>query len=324
MMNLAIAQEMESINISDLTLKEKIAQMVMVRGAKYDARFLDLGIGGIFLDKQSSEQTYKNLVNSYQKNSKIKLLVATDMEGYWNPFPFYQSKNFKEIKNKEEAYELGKEHGKILKQVGFNFDFSPVAEEKNTVWPGRSFSGTHEEIKEKIAFYIKGLQEQKILATAKHYPGGSMLKDPHWFKVKAEISREDLELFDYAIKNNVSSVMVGHAIVSGELNSNGKQSTVSEEVISNLRKNFNGLIITDAIGMWGLKWSYLFKPEKLYPDLVKAGNDIILDTTYVLSNHQRVKQGINAIEKAVLSGEIPEERIDDSVTRILDTKNSLQ
>ena len=77
-------------------------------------------VGGVFLDKENSKEDYKKTTGFYQSNSKIKLFVATDMEGYWNPFnEFYKSKNFGEINSKEEAYELGKEHGEILKELGF-------------------------------------------------------------------------------------------------------------------------------------------------------------------------------------------------------------
>lgn len=308
----------QTINLSELSLDEKIAQMIIIRGDIYDERFTELGIGGVFLDKQKTEEEYKALVNQYQNNSKIKLFVSTDLEGYWNPFPFFQSKNFGEIKTEEEAYNLGISHGKILGELGFNINFAPIAESKNTVWPGRSFTGTNEETKEKISAYIKGLRSQKILATAKHYPGGNMLKDPHWRKVSSEITESDLFLFKQAISSNVSAIMIGHAIVSGALDSKGKQSTVSPEVIFNLRSDFHGLIITDAVQMLGLRLSYLFRPSRLYPDLIKAGNDIILDTSK--TNQIKIKNNIKRIKKEIEKGEIEERQIDSSVKRILKAK----
>lgn len=309
------------INLSEMTLNEKISQMVMVKVESPDSKFLSMPLGGIFVDSMQTKQDYIELIDKYQKASKYKLLVATDMEGYWNPFPFHQSKFVSEIKTPEEAYDLGENHAKILKELNFTLNFAPVVESKNKVWPNRSFSGTQEEIDQKSISYIKGLQDSGILATAKHYPGGSMVSDPHKFKVYAKIDKNDLNSFDLSIKQNVSAIMVGHAIVSGEINSNNKQSTISKSVISTLREDFDGLIITDAIGMWGLRWSYLFSSKKLYVDLVKAGNDIILDTYYPFSNdYRRVKKGINAIEKAVENKEISIQRIDDSVTRILEKK----
>ena len=309
----------EQINISLMSIEEKVAQMIIVRGDSYEPRFSDIDIGGIQLSKKKTKESYKVLIEQYQKNSKIKLFIATDMEGYWNPFSFYKSKNFAQVNNGKEAYELGKEHGKILKELGFNLDFSPVVETRNNVWPGRSFTGNNKEVKEKIKGYITGLHEEGIMATAKHYPGGSMIRDPHWFIVRAKIYPEDLEMFEYAIKNNVDAIMVGHAIVYGTIDSKGKQSSISEEVIQPLRKKFAGLIISDAITMLGLRLSYLFKFDSIYIDLINAGNDIILDV-WKYSDYEKVKKRIDKTVEAVKQGKISEERIDDSVKRILEMK----
>jgi len=306
----------QSINISELSLDEKLGQMLMLRVKEESTKPLDLKPGSIFLFNLNTEEEYKNTINYYQNNSKIKLLVATDLEGYWSPFSFAPTKTLAQINNKEEARQLGKQHAQILTEIGFNIDFSPIAESKNTVWPGRSFTGTHEEIKQKIQAYIKAMQQNNILATAKHYPGGSMLKDPHKWKVRYEVTKDDLDLFKAAIDTNVSAIMMGHPITTGEIDSKGKQATVSYEVISHLRKDFKGLIVTDAINMWGLKWSYLLNYGQLYIDLVKAGNDIILD----FSKPFWVKRRLSTLKKAIEKGEIPMSRIDQSVGRILRAK----
>lgn len=309
----------EEINLSSMPLNEKVAQMVIVRGTKFDSGFTDMGVGGIFLDRLSTREEYLSAIKIYQKNSKINIFVSTDMEGYWNPFSFYKNKTFGEINDSKESYQLGEEHGKILKELGFNLDFSPVVELKNNVWPGRSFTGTKDEIRLKIESYILGLQSQGIMATAKHYPGGNLIKNPHIFRVRYGLSQEDLDVFDYAIKSNVSAIMIGHTIVSGALDSKGRQSTVSPEVISNLRKDFNGLIITDDISMLGLRLSYPISFNKIYVDLIKAGNDIILDTSKWTTS-RKVERRINNVIKSIKRGEISEEQIDKSVTRILEAK----
>ncbi len=308
----------QSINLSEMPLDKKIAQMIMVRGDTFSEELGEIGIGGIFLDRQKDKESYKEIISKYQSNSNIKLLVSTDLEGYWNPFPFLDSKKFGEIETADEANNLGIVHGKILKELGFNINFAPVVESKNSVWPGRTFTGSEKEIKEKLSLYISGLQSEGILATAKHYPGGNMLRDPHWFKVNSEISEDDLNLFSEAIRANVSAIMIGHAAVYGAVDSNGKQSTISPEVISYLRKDFNGLLITDAVQMLGLRWSYFFKLSELYPDLIKAGNDIILDTSN--ANKNNIKKNIERVKKEIEEGNIKEEQINDSVERILKLK----
>lgn len=312
---------METINISEMTLEEKIGQLMIVKPLGFNGAYLDeLHIGGIFLNDLHSKQEYSEIISFYQNNSKIKLFVATDMEGYWNPFSdFYTSKSFGDINSGKEAYELGKEHGEILNELGFNLDFSPIVETQNKVWPYRTFTGTPEEIKEKISNYIKGLHNESILSTAKHYPGGSLVRNPHIFKYKANISQEELAYFDLAISEKVDFVMVGHPVVYGAIDSNRKQSTISSEVIESLKKKFNGVIITDAVTMLGLRISYIFNFKKVYPDLILAGNDIILDT-HKNSGYKSLVRRRNELKKAVLAERISEERIDYSVKKILETK----
>jgi len=313
-------QMKDTINISKLTLKEKIGQLVIVKPNGLNEEYLtELHVGGIFLNNLKSAEEYSETIKFYNQNSKIKLFVSTDMEGYWNPFNFYKSKSFGDISDDSDAYDLGVEHSKILSELGFNLDFSPIVETRNTVWPGRTFNGTDQEIKDKISAYIQGLHKNNILATAKHYPGGSMIKNPHLKKYETEIFEKDLDFFDHAIKEKVDAIMVGHPIVYGAVDSNGKQATISREVIGPLRNKFDGLIITDAVTMLGLRLSYLLNFKKVYPVLISAGNDIILDT-HKHSGYCSIKKRINEIEKAVEKGYIPEELINQKVKRILEAK----
>ncbi len=311
----------KEINLSNMNLQEKIGQLTIVKPKKLDKRYLEeLYIGGIFLNKGKTKEDYSETIKFYQNNSKIELFVATDMEGYWNPFnEFYKSKNFGEINSKQEAHELGKEHGEILKELGFNLDFSPVVEIRNNVWIGRSFNGSSKEISEKILGYIEGLHSEEIMATAKHYPGGNLVKNPHLIKYKINSTKQELFMFDTAINSGVDLIMVGHPIIYGELNSKGKQATISPEIIQPLKKKFDGLIITDAVTMMALRISYLFNFKKTYPDLILAGNDIILDT-HRNSGYRAIKRRISELEKAVKEGRISEKRIDESVKRILEAK----
>jgi beta-N-acetylhexosaminidase len=311
----------EEINLSEMSLDEKIGQLMLIRPTNLNLDYInELHIGGIFLSKQTTKEEYKEFVEFYKNNSKIELFVAADMEGYWNPFEeFYDSRNFGEINSSNESYNLGKEQGRILQELGFNLDFSPVVEIRNNVWPGRSFVGTEEEISKKIANYIQGLHSENIFATAKHYPGGNLVKNSHIIKYKINATKQELEMFQIAIENDVDFIMVGHPIIYGELDSNKKQATISSEIISGLRENFQGIIITDAVTMLGLRISYLFNFKKVYPDLILAGNDIILDT-HTNSNYKRLLKRRNELKKAVLNGKISEMRIDESVKRILEKK----
>ena len=102
----------KKISLSKLSLDEKIGQMVIVKGGIFEQEFLKLFIGGIFFSSSrelvGSEKEYKKLILKWQENSKIKLFVSGDVEGYWNPLKFYNGKIFGDIKNKKEAFDLGK------------------------------------------------------------------------------------------------------------------------------------------------------------------------------------------------------------------------
>ena len=321
LISLSFVNSMETINLSEMSLEEKVGQLIIVRPDKLNEKYLtELYVGGIFLNKQTTKEEYKEYINFYKNNSKINLFVAADMEGYWNSFSkFYSSKSFGEINNKTEAYSLGLEHGKILNELGFNLDFSPVVEVRNNVWIGRSFTGTDREIKEKISGYIEGLHKENIFATAKHYPGGNLVKNPHLIKYKVEATKQELEMFDEAINSSVDFIMVGHPVIYGELDSKGKQATISPEVILPLKEKFEGLVITDAVTMLGLRISYLFNFKKVYPDLILAGNDIILDT-HVNSKYKKIKKRRDEILKEVKKDSDLEKRINESVKKILEKK----
>ena len=317
MNNENILIEGNKVDLDSMTLRQKIAQMIMVRGDEKDLRFNNLNVGGIFLDRQGTEERYKKLINDYQSNSKIKLLVATDLEGAWSPFynsPESQlSPYFSEVETIQEANEIGIEHGEILKEIGFNLNFAPVSELKDDVYGGRTFAGTNEEIENKIEAYIGGLQKN-VLGTCKHYPGKALEENLHYQKDTVTITKEDLDLFDICLENNISAIMISHQIAEGELNSNGKPSSVSKEVISSIDEPV--LIVADEINMRALKDFY---PERkiMYIDLINAGENLILD--FQLSSFETYRL-IKNIEKEVDKGSMDEKLIDESVRRVLIAK----
>jgi beta-N-acetylhexosaminidase len=203
--------EKDFIDFDSLTLKQKIAQMIFVS----DNGNLDLteqNIGGIFLTKQKEREKCRQRILDYQNKSKIRLFISADMEGAWSPFEFVGFPSFSEIKNREEAYNIGREQGGLLKQIGFNLNFAPVAEYSDSVYGGRAFTGTDREVEEKLEGYITGLQES-VSGICKHYPGKGMIKNLHFRKDRQKIEKRDLNLFEVCFKNNISGVMVGHQIV---------------------------------------------------------------------------------------------------------------
>ena len=121
---------------------------------------------------------------------------------------------------------------------------------------------------------------------------------------------------DLIDKDSVQAIMVSHLITFGEVNSEGKPSDASQKIITNLRDNFDGLIITDEINMLGLK-NFYDSLDEMYIDVFKAGSDIVLNFQ---NDPNEVYRTITIIRDAVDDGIISEDRIDASVRKILTTK----
>ncbi|MBW2993634.1 hypothetical protein KY317_03615 [Candidatus Woesearchaeota archaeon] len=308
-----------TIHLDSLTLRQKIGQMIIVSGIKRNRRDIrNMIIGGIYLGAKPTKERYIKTIADFQNSSIIPLFITVDMEGFRNPFANFQEfPTFAEIETKEEAYEVGYNHGKVLKELGFSINFAPVVDLRDDIWKCRSFPGTPEEIAEKSNYYINGLQENQIIATSKHYPGKTLVvDDPHKVVVSAEIDKNDLLPFKGNIKNNVHAIMVSHIIVKGDVDSESKPSVVSERIIKGLKEDFTGLVITDEIKMLGLK-NYYLDINEMFIDVFKANNDVILNFDISTRN---IYDMINAVAEAVERGEISEERIDKSVTKILNAK----
>lgn len=310
------------INLKELTLKQKIAQMVIVRGDSRQPKFSELGVGGIFLGKQKSAKECEKTVAFYKSSLEIKPFFCTDLEGAWNTFKKIKKfKGFSEIKTKEGAFELGTDQGKLLKEFGVDLNFSPVAEMKDTTYSGRAFLGNKKEISEKLEYYLKGLQKY-AKGTCKHFPGKCLLRNQHVFVDKEKIGKEDLELFNVCFKNKISAVMVSHAITSGAIDSQGLPSTISPKTISLLRKKFKGLVITDDINMLALRVFSLSK-KKTYKRVINAGNDLIIDVGFGLGKYSgihRLSKILDYLVKETKEGRISEDKIDENVKRILEFK----
>lgn len=307
----------QEIKLSDLSLRQKIAQMLLVY-AKLENKdwIINNNIGGIWMPAQETYTQFKSKIDYFQSDAKIKLLIAVDLEGCINPFANFQEfQNFNQIKTPEQSFNLGKQHGEFLKNLGVNINFGPVVDLEDNIWNCRSFNGTPEEIAEKANHYIKGLHKFNILSSVKHYPGRTLeAKDPHMELLYAEIREIDVLPFLNTLKNT-DSIMVGHQITTGLLNSQGKPATTSN-IVDHLSNQFDGLIFSDEIGMLGLRKFYDSDYE-LYLDLFRVKNDVILifhTDTRVLDNF------IDTIENAVKKQQIEEDRIDNSVKKILIAK----
>lgn len=308
------------VRLDSMTLEQKIAQMVIVQGnVEHMLAWKNMQVGGIHLFGRKSENVFRNTILDFQYGQPIPMLVTVDLEGCINPFQYYLTfPAASEIKTMGDAFEKGFREGEYLSSLGISLNFAPVVDLKDTIWHCRAFPGDEQKISELAQAYILGLQNQGIIATVKHYPGKTLVvRDPHKFIVAADISEEDIYPYQYLIKKkDVRAVMVSHIISSGEVDSEGIPAVVSKKVIDELKKNFDGLIISDEIHMLGLK-DFYDSVDEMYLAVFKAGNDIILNFE---NDPNEIYRMIQVIKQAVEDEVIPEEQIDASVAKILRAK----
>ena len=308
------------VDLSKMTMEQKIAQMVVVVGDKENYwPWRNMQLGGIHLFSRQTEHVFNNTIVDFQYQMAIPFFVTSDLEGCVTPFGFIrQFTPASEIDTADKAFAKGVEEGQFLHKLGFNLNFAPVVDLKDDIWKCRSFPGNESEISELAQAYITGLQSESVLATAKHYPGKTLIvKDPHKYVVAAEIGKKDIYPYSYLEeKGEVKAIMVSHIITSGEINSGGIPSVASKKVMDDLRAHFDGLIVSDEIHMLGLK-NYYHSLDEMYVAVFKAGNDVVLNFDH---DPNEIYRMIQIVKAAVQQGEIPEAQIDASVTRILKAK----
>ena len=322
--------------MNKLTLEEKIGQLIMVaaysnRDEKHKEEILKLieeqKIGGLIFF-QGDPESQVELMNDYQEASKVPLLGAIDAE--WGlgmrldntiSFPFQMALGA--IQDEDLLYKMGVEVGRQVKRAGLHVNFAPVVDVNNNpanpVINFRSFGEDKENVAQKAITYMQGMQDQKILTTAKHFPGhGDTGTDSHLAlpQINHSIERLDsLELYPFRrmIEAGVGGMMVAHLNIPA-LDSTGVPSTLSRAIITDLLKeklNFKGLIVTDAMNMKGVTMGHL--PGVVDKDALVAGNDLLEFT-------EDVPKTIEEVKKAISEGIISEADLDQKVRKLLAVK----
>ncbi len=326
--------------LEKMTLEEKIAQLMMIRvysnkDGKYEQDIIDeiakFQPGGVCFF-QGGPVRQINLTNRLQKVSKIPLLVAID--GEWGPsmrldscatFPYQMTIGALAQEDESLIYNMGEEIGKQCKALGIHINFAPCVDvnnnSQNPVINFRSFGENRENVARKAILYMQGMQEHGVSACAKHFPGhGDTKTDSHHAlpvitKSYAELDSLEFYPFKEIIKAGVEMIMVSHLNIPALDTTPNSIATLSHGIITNILKeklNFNGIIITDAMDMKGLRNSYP-KGSKAEILALLAGVDILL-----LPNE--LKEVIPAIKEAVLNGIIPEELINEKCLKVLELK----
>ena len=341
--------------LSGMTLEEKVAQLFFVTpealtgvgqviqtGDTSRKAFSEYPVGGIIYfawNLQTPEQA-KQMIGGMAEyalsETGIPVFLAVDEEGgrvtRFEKNPEFgiedipAMKKIGETKDPEEAYKVGATIGEYLNEYGINLDLAPDADvlvdANNTAIGDRSFGADPYIVSAMALAYAEGLKSHDVLACYKHYPGhGGTKEDTHEdyaysYKTLNELLNDELIPFSDAAENDIPLVMVSH-ISLPEIHGDDTPASLSKYMITDVLRNqlgYDGLIITDALDMGAIANHYSH-PEACLKALL-AGNDMLL-----MSGDFR--PGYDAILGAVKSGEISEDRIDESVRRILRTKKRI-
>jgi beta-N-acetylhexosaminidase len=335
--------------LKKMTLREKLGQMLMVPyfGVFEPADSSDYKeilheveenhVGGLIIVTDRGplglerSQVYPTAVitNELQRRARVPLLVGADFESgagmrldEGTSFPSAMA--IAATGNPKLAYTVGKYTALEARAAGVQWIFAPDADVNsnpdNPIINVRSFGEDPDGVAKYVREFVRGVEENGALATAKHFPGhGDVSVDSHLALAIVPGNRQELETtelvpFRAAIAAGVSSVMPGHLSVPALEPDPKIPTTVSHEILTGILRDemkFRGLIITDALEMGGI--TSLYTPGEAAVRSVEAGADVLLMSP-------EPDAALAALEQAVRSGRISEKRIDDSVRRILAAK----
>jgi beta-N-acetylhexosaminidase len=274
------------------------------------------------------------LLNSLQQESGLPLLVAADFERgitmrLQGGSIFPTAMAFGAAGKLDYAEGFGRISAQESRAVGVHWNFFPVADVNsnpaNPIINTRSFGEDPQLVGDMVAAYIRGARANGMLTTVKHFPGhGDTATDSHLgvAQVTGDLARlQSVELrpFRQAIEAGVDSVMVAHVSVPALDPDPNHVATVSPAMVTGLLKDqlgFKGIVVTDALEMAGITSLYASNVGRAAVDAFKAGNDVLLIPADLESSYR-------AVLEAVLSGEIPQARLDASVLKLLKAKASL-
>ncbi|TAL32934.1 MAG: beta-N-acetylhexosaminidase [Spirochaetes bacterium] len=327
-----------------MSLEQKIGQLLMVGvpgNAMSDAsraileKYLPGGIilYGYNIDQRQGPARYvAALQESSMKYSGIPLFISTDQEGgrvyriTQGVTQFPGNMAFGVVNDTDLIYDASRILGMQLRAAGVNMNLAPVLDVNNNpdnpVINSRSFGSRADVVARMGRFYVKGLQKARCIAVGKHFPGhGDTNRDSHLTLpvITHDMERlASLELnpFDAAIKSGMEVIMTAHISYPTILKSD-IPATLSREMLTDLlrtKMGFQGLVITDDLEMHAI--SKMMGIGEAAVRTIEAGGDIIL----VSSHGTTVPLVHEALTKAVKSGALPVERVNQSVRRILELK----
>lgn len=338
--------------IKEMTLEEKIGQLfavwcyggfLSVESLDYKELLRDVQekhIGSFAIQTRGSplgierSQLYPTavLVNTLQSHAKIPLLIGADFErgtamrlDEGASFPHAMA--VAATGHPEDAYTIGKITALEGKAAGVPWVFAPDADVNsnpdNPIINTRSFGEDPKRVSEFVAAFVRGVEENGGLATAKHFPGhGDTSTDSHLdlpavTSDRSHMDRIELAPFRAAIAAGASTIMTGHLSVPALEPDPGVPATMSPKIMTDLLRDqmgFDGLVVTDALDMGGV--TGLYPPGEVAVRSILAGADVLLVPPVL-------NAALEAVRDAVATGRIPMSRINEAVMRVLRAKAKL-
>ncbi len=346
----AVTEALDSIEqrINDMSLHEKVCQLFIVtpegltKGGNYTAAnettkasLKEYPVGGIVYFSKNIEsadaisEMISNTSEYAAEEGMIPLFYSVDEEGgtvarcaekagttSFSPMYDYKSEGEK------TAYDNAKQIATDISGLGFNLDFAPVADTwsnpANTVIGKRAYSDDFHEAATLSSSAVKGFQDGGVFCTLKHFPGhGNTSGDSHYGVVYsdkniAQLLSAEFLAFRSGIDAGADMVMVGHITMNGvdRLPASISRIMITSELRSRL--GFDGVVITDSLSMKAVADNY--SSGELAVRVLEAGGDMLLMPA-------DLGAAATGVEAAVAEGRLSEERIDESVYRILELKS---
>lgn len=344
-------EEVQNI-VDSMSLEEKVAQLFLVQ----PEAIVDIGtataagdatkqainktpVGGFvyFSDNLQSEQQVQDMLRNVQKYSEDRIglpaFLSVDEEGgtvarvaSTGRFDVTDVGDMAKIGasgDVQQARQAGETIGSYLSELGFNLDFAPDADvltnPDNTVVKKRSFGSDPRVVSDMSLAVVQGLAQHQVHSVYKHFPGhGATAGDTHQGyaytdKTLDELKQSELIPFENAIQNNAEFIMAAH-ISAPRVTGDDTPASLSKTMITDILRGqmgYDGIVVTDAMNMGAVTEQYTSAQAAV--KALQAGADLVL----MPEDFQEAYQGVL---DAVKDGTLTEQRINESVTRIVKVK----
>ena len=322
---------------NSLTPEQRLGQLFMVaaysnkekaHADRIERLVRNQNIGGVMF-LQGGPKRQALMTNRLQAAAKVPLLIAMDAE--WgldmrldSSAHFAKQMTLGAMDDPKYVYQMGRDIARKMRALGVHIDFAPVIDVNsnpgNPVIGNRSFGEDQNHVARLGIQYIKGLQDNNVMAVAKHFPGhGDTDTDSHVALPVintdlARLTKVDLVPFQQSFEAGVMGVMVAHLYMPLFDTTNAKTTTLSHALVTDLLKDkmgFKGLVFTDALNMKSV--SKLYNDGELDAMALAAGNDVLLFS-------EDVPAALRRIQEAVTAGHLQQEDLDLRIKKILRAK----